>query len=683
MSVNDFFKRIHDVKKVVSSPQLSVCVVIPSAGPNALTTPDALGGILLKSVGNLATQLISAPASQDQGQVTIIAYDNSSNCVLNLNGLWQVLSKDYSESLSGESWVGLDTFVRASVNRVGKSHKTPQVLLFVSVSYLLRQNSPPIELARLAHLNGLACSGTCEGDLYAVALLIPSMGNSRANMPGLLGRLSSPISSRLTPQNGHSDVFGWVPVETSGPSCSPVLSGITPRHTTRPFDAPPAVNVALAEAVFHPADQSPIGDSPKRLRSALIRQGETSAAPWIFNELLNAVEYSMGHCEPESIPPEMHISISGLCNIECQFCSYRPVMARKDRVSVNQISRLAFLRHVRTLRLHAGNGEPTTNPALLDIIRYVEKAFPQISMNFFTNGIMLDRPGLIPGLVGSQVTWISVSINAATQEGWKKLCGADHFNRVCSNLAALQFEKQSRAANSPVIYGSMVLTRTTAYQLPRMPELCRRLGVDRFTAIPFFSLGYEFPDRLRSEDAYHHIKSEYDHIYSATVAEAQRCKVSIELPMPRDASVASYGVEQRAFHDFANIEPNDSRVSKLLCSFSQKPSSDLLCRYLWCQAAVGSTNRGHGEQAESHYLYPCLGPLVGLNLAPQTPFRFPDEDAFKMLWRNPLFTLLREAQLKEGRVPVCDTCRKNDSRAPESLKSVEAELRSFAQKQGL
>jgi hypothetical protein len=58
------------------------------------------------------------------------------------------------------------------------------------------------------------------------------------------------------------------------------------------------------------------------MAEALAMQREVSRVPWVFNTLLNDIEYRVGTIQPRSFPPEIHLSMTGHCNIECRFCGY-------------------------------------------------------------------------------------------------------------------------------------------------------------------------------------------------------------------------------------------------------------------------------------------------------------------------------------------------------------------------
>lgn len=472
-----------------------------------------------------------------------------------------------------------------------------------------------------------------------------------------------------------------LPRVAPGSSCednSPALSGVEKAWSKRAADSPVFLNTALLEMLRCPLDQRPIGGNPQRMADALLAQRTVSKVPWIFNTLVNEIEYRQGAIEPRSFPPEIHLSLTGACNIECRFCAYAKSSARFQFVDLPRVARLDFLRHVQILRLSSGLGEPTLNKHLPDIVNFLADRYPHIALNFFTNGVALDRPGVIPALVG-RVRWINVSLNAATAAAWKEQCQDDLFERVCRNLSSLHEAKRGQGAILPLVFGSMVLNRKNLKDLPRMPALCRRLGVDRFTAFPYSGLGYHTVEHTFGEnETLEKCRSDYDALYEETVREAMTHKVSLEIPLPGDQKKIRFGVEVRGFYDFAGIERNEWRLAQLLGLLAfDKPAGEF-CNFLWRTASVGSTHKGSQAQEETHFLYPCIGPLSSLDLSGVAPFRFPDEQGFSKLRRNPVFRLLRQGQSQQGLCKVCDSCRQKDSRDPAHFLTFEHLVAEFA-----
>jgi hypothetical protein len=145
---------------------------------------------------------------------------------------------------------------------------------------------------------------------------------------------------------------------------SPALEGIAECRSRASSIGPHYLNRALAELLDHADDPAPLDENPERLAQAFLSRRGRSAVPWIFNTLANEIEYRLAIPAMGSVPPEMHLSLTGGCNIECRFCSYVHGEASFDPVTPPEVERLDFLRHVHTLRLSSGLGEPTVNPHL-------------------------------------------------------------------------------------------------------------------------------------------------------------------------------------------------------------------------------------------------------------------------------------------------------------------------------
>ena len=437
------------------------------------------------------------------------------------------------------------------------------------------------------------------------------------------------------------------------------------------------LNTALRELVERPReDDAAVGD-PDRLARALAAQRDRSAVPWIWNALANEVEHRAARPVLRSFPQEMHLSLTGRCNIECQFCSYSHEGARSDFLDRARVERLAVLRHLRTVRLSSGLGEPTTHPHLAGLVTWLADHFPHLELNFFTNGVRLDRPEIRAALVG-RLAWVHVSLNAATRAGWNAVSSGDHFDRICASLRALTAAKRERGLREPLVRGSIVLTTANLDELPRMPELCRELGVAYLTAIPFFSLGYERLPRLSGTESLHAVRARYDALHDSVVAAARAAGVSVELPIPSDGRATRFGLEVRRQHDFAGVEQHRPVLGRLLDGDPNHHDGGVPCPEVWRNLYLGSTARLHVRQDITHYAYPCLGPLSSVDFSAETGFDFPaDEAAFLSFWNNPLHRHLREAQSRRDLSKVCDVCRSTDTRDPAEFPRMEGVIAAW------
>jgi len=548
-----------------------------------------------------------------------------------------------------------------------------EVVFLVNPSFFLLPEHPMEEMLTAARNHHIALrTKHCGRSLYAIALNRSMIGH-----PLLKHALSCLVAYEdLTPEIKWSQ-YDNVRLVNGGRfgehEFSPAVEGVSSLNGKRSSISPFYFNKALLEVLYFPVDTAQINGSPERMLQALFAQREHSTVPWIFNVLINQIEYRMGKVVMDSFPPEVHLSMTGRCNIECRFCSYIHDTAKDNRVGIAQIQNLDFLEHLHTVRLSSGLGEPTTNPNLGAIVEYFATVFPHIDINFSTNGVSLNSNGILEQLI-NRVTYINVSLNAATRRTWKVLCHRDLFDRVCSNLKQLQCAKRKAGALFPLVYGSMVLTTTNISELPDMPKLCRSLGIDRFTGIPFFAVNYKQLDKYGATETFHQCYNEYGRVYEQTIEEARRHRVSIEIPVPQNKKRVRFGVEVRGFYDFAGIEELPPRLDILVDGLGYEAPDLKACPEIWKIAFIANTHIDSFNRAATHYLYPCLGPLSMVDFSMKTPFRFPTRNVFLQLWNSPLYKGLRKAQVMPGVSQICDLCRDIDSRDPSHFKKLEGRL---------
>jgi wyosine [tRNA(Phe)-imidazoG37] synthetase (radical SAM superfamily) len=547
----------------------------------------------------------------------------------------------------------------------------------VNPSFLL-QDIPPFQalVERARHDETATCAVPASNDYYGFAWRKNAV--SGETLWSVLRVLTATTSNAQNCSLSAGLCRHPLPPADSVPFNSPALDGVETRHGQRASDAPVYVNTAFSELLEQRYDAvhqqaSELGQTI----DALLRQRRHSEVPWIFNALINEIEYRLGVATPQSFPPEIHLSLTGACNLECRFCAYTKSNAIYQFSDLERIRQLDFLRHVRTLRLSSGLGEPTLNKNLPEVIDFLAQRYPQLGLNFFTNGIALHRPGLIESLL-NQVRWINVSLNASNAESWKLQHQADRFDLVCGNLKKLRDSKRRSGSVYPLVFGSMVLNGKNVGDLPKMPALCRELGIDRLTAFPYSALGYRtvshtFGPELTLEN----FRAEYDAIYDEIVREAAIHNVSLEIPSPLTRKKVRFGLEVRSFYDFATIEKNEWQLAKLADAFFDSAAEDRFCSFLWRTGCIGSTHKGSRNQHASNYMYPCIGPLAGAELSDANTFDFPAENGFSALWNNAVFRHLRAAQKQRGVCAVCDKCRCSDSRDAENFPAFEHLVAEF------
>jgi len=158
-------------------------------------------------------------------------------------------------------------------------------------------------------------------------------------------------------------------------------------------------------------------------------------------------------------PLYLEISPSGTCNHRCVYCAldfmeYQPRFLDKDilKERLYEMGKLG----VKSI-MYAGEGEPFLHKDIAGIIHCTKDAGIDVAVT--TNGVLFDKK-LINAILGN-LTWIKVSINAATRETYAKIHNTNpaDFDRVIENMSYASKVKLKKA-----------LTCTLGMQIVLLPE---------------------------------------------------------------------------------------------------------------------------------------------------------------------------------------------------------------------
>lgn len=126
----------------------------------------------------------------------------------------------------------------------------------------------------------------------------------------------------------------------------------------------------------------------------------------------------------------VHLPVSPACNIQCRYCDRKFDCANESRPGVTSrvlsvqeaLERVAVLAE-RNERLSvvgiAGPGDPLANSATFDMLRAVNREFPDLTLCLSTNGLLL--PDRIEEIVKAGVRSLTVTINAVRSETGEKI----------------------------------------------------------------------------------------------------------------------------------------------------------------------------------------------------------------------------------------------------------------------
>ncbi len=165
-----------------------------------------------------------------------------------------------------------------------------------------------------------------------------------------------------------------------------------------------------------------------------------------------------------SIPRNMLIECSNICNLSCIFCANRKMTRPKGKISLDFVKRIlneAFELGVKEVGYYT-TGEPLINEELEKYI-YIAKNKGYEYIYITTNGILANIER-IKKLVKEGLNSIKFSINAINEKDYILIHGKNMYNLVMNNLKEVYKWRNDNNINLK-IYVSYISTKYTEYDI--------------------------------------------------------------------------------------------------------------------------------------------------------------------------------------------------------------------------
>ena len=202
---------------------------------------------------------------------------------------------------------------------------------------------------------------------------------------------------------------------------------------------------------------------------------------------LDKVEKLLNNENPAPILIE--IDPSNACNHSCPFCISGHLHLNKykgtDLFNRTMLKKDVFkdlVDDLISLKIDAinwtGGGEPTMNPALSEMIKYINKN-SNIKMGMFSNGTMFKRFDLFETIVNS-CSWVRVSMDAGREDTYDNLRitnNKTNFKTVIENIITL-IETKKRLKSDITIGVGFVVTRDNYNEILDFSNLFKDIDVD-------------------------------------------------------------------------------------------------------------------------------------------------------------------------------------------------------------
>ncbi|MDL1967662.1 MAG: radical SAM protein [Deltaproteobacteria bacterium] len=225
-------------------------------------------------------------------------------------------------------------------------------------------------------------------------------------------------------------------------------------------------------------------DSQKKFKSYW------SANPFkIYSHIPKLYEWYMGN---DIYPISIEIGITSQCNHNCCWCSITPKKVDRHSYLSKDILK-KFVSNVKEMNVRSvvisGSGEQTLHKDLPWFLQQLHEAGLYIGMN--TNGSRL-TPDLCRTIVDT-VTWIRISLDAASEEVRKAVHGVKDLNKATEGLKELV--RLKKEVDSQISIGTqMVVCPENEKEIESCTNLSIAIGVDYQQIKPAIPFDYYYPN---------------------------------------------------------------------------------------------------------------------------------------------------------------------------------------------
>ena len=156
------------------------------------------------------------------------------------------------------------------------------------------------------------------------------------------------------------------------------------------------------------------------------------------SKLLTVLKY----LESRNVP--LRVEVSNICSARCSFCAYgKGVDWRKSGyIKEEYLDRILFLLEEHYSKFHgnitlgSSHGDVLTCKSLLYIIKKITAIRNISGVSFYTNAVLLHKFN-IEELIDLNITTINISTAIGSSEQFKRLFGADCYDKTFNNIVEL------------------------------------------------------------------------------------------------------------------------------------------------------------------------------------------------------------------------------------------------------
>lgn len=175
------------------------------------------------------------------------------------------------------------------------------------------------------------------------------------------------------------------------------------------------------------------------------------------------------------LPKCLYLEVTNRCNLKCKGCIiYKGGWEPERDMSFAEVKMIAAqLPGLERAVLH-GIGEPLLNRELTAMVCHLKKR--KVTVLFNSNGLLLNEKKQ-EELIGSHLDELRISLDAASESGYKAMRESNKFSLIVHNLRGFAERLKSRNSPKPKLSLWFMGTTENVSELPALIELAAQIGI--------------------------------------------------------------------------------------------------------------------------------------------------------------------------------------------------------------
>ncbi len=211
----------------------------------------------------------------------------------------------------------------------------------------------------------------------------------------------------------------------------------------------------------------------------MLKKGEITPkkAYYFINNFIN---YKLNWKTAVGYPSILMVEPTNLCNLKCPLCptGNGSLTAPRGFMAFEDFKKIIDETGKYLLNLTLWNyGEPFLNKDIYKMIKYAREK--NIFVRISTNGHFFQKEENIQSLLESDLDYLIVSLDGASQETFSKYRKNGNFEKVIENIHKISEERKRQNRKSPHIEIQFIIMKHNEHEVQKMKELAKTLNVDR------------------------------------------------------------------------------------------------------------------------------------------------------------------------------------------------------------